>query len=336
MSKPKHTPAHARPEDADDAVGPGGAADFVGTARSPLAAALRELAPPRHGADFWGDLDRRLADEPQLRLAPRSAIRPITQPPPVIDDHKMAKSLKGTDIPSPPRPSSRRTLVLAALALVVLLAVIAAVQSPDDDVTTGTGDGQTEATDGRTPTSGEDEAAPPTTPAPTLPPGTIDPAAPLAPAGVGPLVVGASLADLQAAGMTIQHDDSMYRGSGGQCYDGRVRGALDLRLRFRAPDGQRRASDPSQGVLTAVSIESGLPTSRASDTGIGLGAPQDQVLAAYAGNLDDRPHPFVSGGHIFRADAGNGTGIAFLTDGTTVIGISVGEMDAIRFINECG
>ena len=50
------------------------------------------------------------------------------------------------------------------------------------------------------------------------------------------------------------------------------------------------------------------------------------MLAAYGGNLDDRSHPFVSGGHIFRADAGNGTGIAFLTDGTSVIGISVGEM----------
>jgi hypothetical protein len=149
-------------------------------------------------------------------------------------------------------------------------------------------------------------------------------------------VVGASLADLQAAGMTIQHDDSMFRGSGGQCYEGRVAGALDLRLRFRAPDGQRRAEDPSQGVLAAVSIESGLPTARTSDSGIGLGAPQDQVLAAYAGNLDDRSHPFVSAGHILRADAGNGTGIAFLTDGTTVIGVSVGEMDAIRFINECG
>lgn len=329
MSGSKHTPAHARPEDADDAVG----APRPGT--SPLAAALRDLTPPRHGPDFWTDLDRRLADEPQLRLAPRSAIRPITQPPPVIDDHKMAKSLKGTDVPSP-RPSSRRTLVLAAVAVVVLLVAIAALQGPDDEsARTGGDDRQTGSTDGRTPTSDESAAAA-TAPPPTLPPGTIDPAAPLTPTGVGPLVVGASLADLQAAGMTIQHDDSMFRGSGGRCYEGRVAGGLDLRLRFRAPDGQRRAEDPSQGVLTAVSIESGLPTTRTAESGIGLGAPQDQVLAAYAGNLDDRSHPFVSAGHIFRSDAGNGMGIAFLTDGTTVIGVSIGEMDAIRFINECG
>jgi hypothetical protein len=326
----KHTPAHARPEDADDGAGAGAR----GPAGSPLAAALRDMTPPRHGADFWDDLDGRLADEPQLRLAPRSAIRPITQPPPVIDDRKLAKSLKGTDVPSRSR-SSRRTLLLAVIAVVVALVVVAVLQEPDDTTRTG-GDRQTESTDGRTPTSDEAEGPASTAPSPTLPPGTIDPGAPLTPGGVGPLVIGASLADLQAAGMTIQHDDSMFRGSGGQCYEGRVAGALDLRLRFRAPDGRRRADDPSQGVLTAVSIESGLPTARTANSGIGLGAPQDQVLAAYAGNLDDRPHPFVSAGHIFRADAGDGTGISFLTDGTTVIGVSVGEMDAIRFINECG
>jgi hypothetical protein len=334
MTKAKHTPAHARPADADDDVSDLG--DGAGRPGSPLATALRDLAPPRHGSEFWTDLDRRLADEPQLRLAPRSAIRPITQPPPVIGDAKMARSLKGTDIPSPPGPSSRRPILLVALAIVVLLVVVAALQSPDDDAETGGDDAPTEAADGRTPTSDDEAAAPATTaPPPTQPPGTIDPTAPMAPGGVGPLVVGASLADHQALGMTIQVDDSMFRGSGGRCYEARVQGALDLRLRFRSPDG-RRSDDPGRGVLTAVSIESGLPTSRASDTGVGLGAPQDQVLAAYGGNLDDRAHPFVSGGHIFRADAGNGTGIAFLTDGTTVIGISVGEMDAIRFINECG
>jgi hypothetical protein len=330
MSGPKHTPAHARPEDVDDAAG------APGPAGSPLAAALRDITPPRHDPDFWTELDGRLADEPQLRLAPRSAIRPITQPPPVIDDRKMAKSLKGTDIPSPRGPSSRRTLVLAVVAVVVALVAVAALQDPDDTARTSGDDRETESTDARSPTSDDGEEPATTAPPSTQPPGTIDPAAPLAPGGVGPLVVGASLADLQAAGMTVQHDDSMFRGSGGQCYEARVAGALDLRLRFRAPEGQRRASDPSQGVLAAISIESGLPTGRTANSGIGLGAPQDQVLAAYAGNLDDRPHPFVSAGHIFRADGGNGTGIAFLTDGMSVIGISVGDMDAIRFINECG
>lgn len=323
----KDTPAHVGKGD-----GPRTGANGASRPGSPVAQALRDLAPPRHGRAFWTDLDTRLADEPQLRLSPRSAIRPITQPPPVIDDRNLAGSLQG-DGPGPPR-SSRRTIVAVAVAALVLLLGIVAVQDPDDDVATS--DDTSQTTDGRTPTSDEAaapaETAPPVTPAP----GAVDPAAPLTPAGVGPLVIGARLADLQAAGVVMQVDDATFQGSGGTCYDAKVPGALDLVLRFRAPDGQRRAEDPVEGVLTSVSIESALPTSRGTDTGLALGAPQDQVLGAYGGNLDDRPHPYVSGGHIYRADAGNGTGIAFFTDGQGVNRISVGEMDTIRFLYECG
>lgn len=324
----RRTPAHARPDDSDsgEPAGPG-----RGT--SPLGTALRDLVPPRHEPEFWKDLDARLADEPQLRLAPRSAIRPITQPPPVIDDRNLLEGLKGSDIPRPPRPSSRRAIVGVVAAVLVLLVVLAALQSPDD-ATTGSGrDDTSETTAARTPT--DQAAAPTTAPPTTVPPGTIDPAAPLTPAGVGPLRIRATMAELQAAGLGIQPDQAAFVGSGGACYTARVRGALDLELRFRAPDGRRRADDPTQGVLTAVSVESGLPTDRKTDSAIGLGAPQDQVLAAYSGNLDDRSHPFVSNGHVFRADAGDGTGIAFQTDGVVVIGIAVGEYDTVRFVNEC-
>jgi hypothetical protein len=321
----KQPPAHARQAEGDASPEAGA------PPASPVAQALRDLAPPRHGGDFWTGLDRRLADEPQLRLAPRSAIRPITQPPPVIDDRNLAGALTGDGPPR--RRSSNRTIVAVVAAVLVLLGVVAALQDPDDTATT---DSTTETTSGRTPTSDEDappaEAAPPATP----PPGTVDAAAPLTPAGVGPLVVGARMADLQAAGVVMQVDDSTYRGTGGTCYDAKVPGALDLVLRFRAPDGQRRANDPVEGVLTSVSIESALPTSRTTDSGLALGSPQDQVLAAYGGNLDERNHPFVSAGRVYRADAGNGLGVAFFTDGLGVTRISVGEMDTIRFINQCG
>jgi hypothetical protein len=322
----KQPPAHAR--DAEGDVSP----DAGAPPASPVAQALRDLAPPRHGSAFWTGLDRRLADEPQLRLAPRSAIRPITQPPPVIDDRNLAGALTGDGPPR--RRSSNRTVVAVVAAVLVLLGIVAALQDPDDDSTAT--DSTPETTTGRTPTS--DEEAPPaeTAPPATPPPGTVDAAAPLTPAGVGPLVVGARMADLQAAGVVMQVDDSTFRGTGGTCYDAKVPGALDLILRFRAPDGQSRANDPVEGVLTSVSIESALPTTRATDSGLALGSPQDQVLAAYAGNLDERNHPFVSAGRIFRADAGNGLGVAFFTDGLGVTRISVGEMDTIRFINQCG
>jgi hypothetical protein len=209
------------------------------------------------------------------------------------------------------------------------------LQGPEGSSGGGDTDTATETSGGRTPTSdGAATTAAPTTT--TVPPGTIHPSAPLTPGGVGPLRIGARMADLQGAGLTIQSDNELFEGSGRTCWVARVEGALDLELRFRAPDDQGSVDEPSQGILAAISIESGLPTSRTTDTRLGLNAPQDQVLAAYGGNLDDRAHPFVAGGHIFRADAGNGNGIAFQTNGLTVIGIAVGEMDAIRFINECG
>ena len=309
-------------------------ADAAGGA-SPTAVALRRIRPPEHRSEFWTDLDRRLADEPQLRLAPRAAIRPITQPPPVIDDRRLSRTSAGgtTDV-TPPRRSGRRGLLTAIVAgVLALLIAVAIVQDPDDDTTTDD-ESASDSSTGRSPTS--DETTPPTMPATTLPPGTVDPAAPLDPTGVGPLRIGATLGELQAAGVQIQHDQATFRGSGGTCYDAKVTGALDLRLRFRNPDGTRRVLEPTEGVLAAIGIETVLPTTRVSNgSTIGLGAPQEQVLAAYAGSLDERDHPFVPAGKIFRADAGNGLGIAFITDGTSVIGITVGQMDVIRFVNDC-
>jgi hypothetical protein len=89
-------------------------------------------------------------------------------------------------------------------------------------------------------------------------------------------------------------------------------------------------------VLGAISVAAALPTPRVSNgSGIGLGSPQDQVLATYGGILDERRHPFAPQGKIYRVDAGNGLGIAFETDGAVVIGMSVGQLDMLRFVNQC-
>ena len=301
-------------------------------------AMLRRLRPPEHGRTFWSDLDSRLADEPQLRLAPRAAIRPITQPPPVIDDRNLASSLAAAESARrrPRGTSPRRLIAAGVLAALVLLVVLAALGSPDDTATTGPGTTTNPSADRAPTTGGSPRAtgAPPT----TAVPGTVEPGARLDPAGVGPLRIGATLGQLQAAGVAIQPDQSTFRGSGGRCYNAPVIGALDLRLRFMAPPGQRRAQDPAAGVLAAIDIRSDAdrPSARLSNTGIGLGANQLQILAAYAGNLDQRDDPFIPGGKIFRAAAGNGLGIAYDTDGQNVIGIAVGNFETIKFINSCG
>jgi hypothetical protein len=301
--------------------------------REPVGVALRQLAPSEHTPSFWDDLDRRLADEPQLRLAPRAAIRPITQPPPVIDDRKLAEHLAG------PRPRQGRIrplrfLVWAVAIGVTALLIAAALYEPDDETQADGSAGSTttsapEGTDQSTTTT-----APPTT---TTAPGTIDAAAPLAPDGVGPLRINTSFRDLQASGVALTVDRATFEGSGGYCYDARVTGALDMVLRFRSPVAGEGVGDPADGVLAAVGIDSDLPTTRTSDSGIGLGAPQDQVLTTYAGNLEDHSHPYIPGGHVLIAAAAPDTGlaIAFLTDGATVNQITVGAHDIVRYVDGC-
>jgi hypothetical protein len=300
--------------------------------REPVSVALRELAPPEHTPSFWDDLDRRLADEPQLRLAPRAAIRPITQPPPVIDDRKLAEHLAG------PRPRQGRIrplrfLVWAVAIGVTALLIAAALYEPEDETQAG---GATDSTTTSAP-EGTDQSttttAPPTT---TTAPGAIDAAAPLAPDGVGPLRINTSFRDLQAAGVALTVDQATFEGSGGYCYDGRVTGALDLVLRFRSPLPGEGVADPADGVLAAVGIDSELPTTRTSDSGIGLGAPQEQVLSTYAGNLEDHSHPYIPGGHVLIAPAPEtGLAIAFMTDGATVNQITVGAHDIVRYVDGC-
>jgi hypothetical protein len=298
----------------------------------PVTVALRELPPPEHTPTFWDDLDRRLADEPQLRLAPRSAIRPITQPPPVIDDRMLAEHLAGPR----PRAGGWRPLRFLAWGVaigVTALLIAAALYDPDGETRTGAA-GDTAATSSTAETESTTTTAPPTT---TTAPGAVDASAPLAPDGVGPLRIGTSFRDLQAGDVALTVDQATFDGSGGSCYDARVTGALDLLLRFRSPVPGEGLADPADGVLAAVGIDSGLPTNRTSDKGIGLGAPQDKVLATYAGNLEDHSHPYIPDGHVFVAPSAPETGlaIAYLTDGYTVDQITVGAHDVVRYVDGC-
>ncbi|MGH9112579.1 MAG: hypothetical protein ACRDZN_09855, partial [Acidimicrobiales bacterium] len=321
---------------ADDRAATDGPSARGGAVVAPgaVAVALRRLTPPEHGPTFWDDLDRRLTDEPQLRLAPRAAIRPITQPPPVIDDRKLAEHLAEPR----PRAAGRSPARLAAWGLTVVLSALfiaAALQDPDGE-TTAAGPNETPTSENRTPTSGGDTT---TTQAPTstAPPGGVDPVAVLAPAGVGPLKINTPLRDLQAAGVAITVDQTTFDASGGTCFDAQVTGALDLELRFRSPEAGEGVADPADGFLAAVGVKTALPTTRTSDTRIALGAPQDQVLGTYKGNLTDISHPYVPGGHIYVASVGKGTGlgIAYLTDGATVTGITAGAEDVIRYVDGC-
>lgn len=328
-------PPTARPDAGPAARRPGD--DLA--ARS--ATALAALTAPDHAPGFWDDLDRTFADEPQLRLAPRSAIRPITQPPPVIDDRTVLES--GGPLPGPaPKRRRRRTLLWVVVLVVIGLGVAGAVQ--------GTGGGT--ETDGR----GEASAAqdgPPAATQPTAPgepeeteepegtEGQVDPHDQLEPSGIDPLQVGVPLGELQAGGVGITVDQRTLEASGYTCFDATVHGSPDLRLRFRSPEPDVPIDDPADGWLVAVDIEAdrlaGGPTDRlVADTEVKLGTSEQAVLMLYAGDLRETPHPLVPSGHVYVAPVGDGTGVAFGTDGEVVTSIAVGLEEVIRVLDGCG
>jgi hypothetical protein len=299
--------------------------------------ALRTLVVPDHGSGWWDDMGLRIADEPQLRLRPRSAVRPITQPPPVIDDQlPYDDSALAADLP----PRKRGKGLAVAIALVLTLVVVAgALQgSPDDDVQTG---GTTTVSPGSsTPeTAGATARVTPTGGATTAPPvNPLDPSVDITPAGTGPLLIGATIRDLTAAGVVVEVDLPTFAGSGGTCFDGRVAGVPDLKLRFRSPDPAVGVADPADGVLASVAIDAGLGSVRRTTTEIGLGATEDQVRQAYPEGLLEAPHPSVAGGRLFTIESADesGNGLAIQTDGRVVTSVAGGVIDVVRFPDGCG
>ena len=177
----KDTPAHIGK---GDAHGPGTGANGAARTASPVAQALRDLAPPRHGRTFWSDLDARLADEPQLRLAPRSAIRPITQPPP---GHRRPQPGRQPEGATADRPRAARRAAPSWRWPWPCWCSSSALRPCRTRTTTSTTTDTSETTDGRTPTSDEaDRARAETAPPVTPPPGAVDPAPPLDPGRGGP------------------------------------------------------------------------------------------------------------------------------------------------------
>jgi hypothetical protein len=289
--------------------------------------ALRTLVVPDHVDGFWDDMAQRMADEPQLRLRPRAAVRPITQPPPIVDDHLIFDE---TSLTRRRKPGSwRRKVVVGAAVLLAAAAAVGVLQGPDDEG--GTEAGPTTTTVAPTTTA----PAAPGESAPAAPP-PVDPAAQLTPNAVGRLPIPAVSRDLAASGFVLQVDQATFDGSGGTCYDARIAGVPDLLLRFRSPDPSVGVTDPADGILATVSIDAGVGSSRTTQTGVAIGTPEDQVRAAYPDGLEDLPHPFVTGGHILRiSDLGTGNGLAFFTDGFRVTGIAVGQYEVITVPDGC-
>jgi hypothetical protein len=230
--------------------------------------------------------------------------------------------------------SPRTVAVVAAIVVVLVLVVGSALGSRggDDpsgaDTTSSTLPGETTVT----------TAKPVTTP-PGVP--GLDAAARLAPSGLGPLRIGGSLRDLTAAGIRVEVDQRTFETSSHACYDVRLPGAQDLVLRFRSPDPDEGVADAQDGVLAYIGIAVAPVSLRVTENGLHVGSTEDEVRAALDAqentDVEVTDHPTNPGGHVFVAQVDDGTdmGVAYGTNGSSVVEIAVGYVDAITQRQGC-
>jgi hypothetical protein len=329
------------PNGADLPVGPG-----VDRPRQRgVRAALVSLGAPEPSPDFWDRIEGALDDQDQLDIVTRPAVRSITEPPPMsqptLDDdprHGLAAYRpSGALRPEPGRlrpldddDGARRRRFLVVGVVVAVLALLGATS------VLGGGDGPIApslTTTTANPAAPVDpgQSAPPATAVPGL-----DPAAPLTSAGLGPVYAGMTLGQLEDSGATFTLDQATYNASGATCFDVGLPGAPDLTLRFRSPEAFVPVEDPREGILASINIDAGIGSTRLTDVGLGLGATEEQLRAAYD-DLQVSDHPSRPGGYVFlvRADDGSGMGTAYVTDGSHVTEISVGEVEVIRLRQTC-
>lgn len=225
------------------------------------------------------------------------------------------------------RANTRKTAIIAVLVVLAILIAGNALNRRGNDDATGAEPNVT------TTASTTSTTAAPTTTAPAVP--GLDPAAPLTSDGLGPLTIGATLRDLKALGVKANVDQPTFATSGGACYDVKITGAPDLTLRFRSPDPDTGLASADDGELASIAITIAPGSARVSETGVRLGAGEQDVRNAHDGNVEVSSHPIHPGGHMMVNYAGDGRGVAYGTDGRVVTEIAVGYSEVITQRQGC-
>ena len=100
-------------------------------------------------------------------------------------------------------------------------------------------------------------------------------------------------------------------------------------------------ADAQDGVLAYIGIAVAPVSLRVTETGLHVGSTEDEVRAALDAldntDVEVTDHPTNPGGHVFVAqvDDGTDTGVAYGTNGSSVVEIAVGYVDAITQRQGC-
>lgn len=167
-----------------------------------------------------------------------------------------------------------------------------------------------------------------TTTAPTTATAVADPLDPedrVSLEGVGPVRVGMTLEEASAAA-----------GQGISEVPGSGAGIDPAACYYAVPDtGQPKVSFMVvDGAIARVDVEEGSGARTVS--GIGVGAPEADVLATYGDRIVVEPHPYDEGGNYLRYVPDDPTrSLIFETDGATVLRYRSGLAGPVSFIEGC-
>jgi hypothetical protein len=169
-------------------------------------------------------------------------------------------------------------------------------------------------------------------------PSSLDQDTPISLHGIGPVVVGMTVAQGQrAAGIPLIVDSFVE--FGGFCYFARPEGLEDHVYFLVLAPGDEPVTNPQAGIISAVSAAVGMASPAQTDTGIAIGSTEDEVLAAYPGQVVTEPHHYDPSGHYLTVvpsdPADQSLRIRFSTDGEQVVEIDAGLERATSLVEGC-
>ena len=239
-----------------------------------------------------------------------------------------------------PHHRSRRVLPFVLAGVVALAAIVLLVVQRSDDDDGGPEGASTSTTTSDRSTSSSSSSTSASTPTTTVTPDPIDADTPLSERGIGAIEAGMTVAEAEAASGLRLAPDGSFEAFGGHCYYVVLEGQPNVSVRVRSPNDEP-VVDPGDGVISVISVfgpDPGSPSTRVTTGGIGLGATEAEVRAAYGDAVEEQPHDYVpDGAYLYvHPDDSPGFGFRYVLDEQRVVtSIDAGEASGITAAEGC-